>query len=120
MRNHGPGRNPLFRKRWFADEVITTCVRWYLRFRLSYRDLASIATELGLRCLRQRFFRWVVDTPENSSAAGHASRWSSASLGARTRLYIKVNGAWMFLYRAGAHCRLLPEPNPRPSAARLF
>ena len=30
MRNHGPGRNPLFRKRWFADEVIITCVRWYL------------------------------------------------------------------------------------------
>jgi hypothetical protein len=24
-------RHPLFRRRWFTDEVIITCVRWYLR-----------------------------------------------------------------------------------------
>ena len=28
-------RHPLFRRRWFTDEVIITCVRWYLRFKLS-------------------------------------------------------------------------------------
>ena len=29
-------RHPLFRRRWFTDEVIITCVRWYLRFKLSW------------------------------------------------------------------------------------
>jgi transposase-like protein len=24
-----------------ADDIIITCVRWYLRFKLSYRDLAT-------------------------------------------------------------------------------
>jgi hypothetical protein len=29
MRKHGTSRNPLFAKRWFPDEVIITCVRWF-------------------------------------------------------------------------------------------
>ena len=60
MRDHGPGRNPLFRKRWFADEVIITCVCWYLGFRLSYRDLASIAAELGTAVSPSTILRGVV------------------------------------------------------------
>ena len=27
-------RHPLFRRRWFADDFIITCVRWYLRLNL--------------------------------------------------------------------------------------
>ena len=40
-------RHPLFGRRWFTDEVIITCVQWYLRVKLSYRDLAELARELG-------------------------------------------------------------------------
>ena len=61
-RRHSP-RNPLFRQRWFADGIIITCVRWYLRFKLSYRDLAELARELGVqRC------------PEHDSKMGHTLR----------------------------------------------
>jgi len=61
-RRHAP-RHPLFRQRWFADDIIITCVRWYLRFKLSYRDLAELARELG----RQR-------RPEHSPALGRTLR----------------------------------------------
>jgi transposase-like protein len=40
MGSHRFARHPLFRQRWFTDDVIVTCVRWYLRFKLSYRDLS--------------------------------------------------------------------------------
>ena len=38
-------RGVLFRKRQFAAEVIVTCVRWYLRFSLSLRDVEELMAE---------------------------------------------------------------------------
>ena len=58
-RRHSP-RHPLFRQRWFADDIIITCVRWYLRFKLSYRDLAELARELGVSVAPSTVLRWVV------------------------------------------------------------
>ena len=34
-------RNPLFAGRWFEDDIILLCLRWYFRFKLSYRDLVG-------------------------------------------------------------------------------
>jgi transposase-like protein len=71
-RRHSP-RHPLFRQRWFADDIIITCVRSYLRFKLSYRDLAELARELGVKVGDS----WRVD-----------------------ETYLKVGGQWVYLYRA--------------------
>ena len=38
----------LFKGRHFDREVIVLCVRWYLRFKLSYRDLVEMIAERGL------------------------------------------------------------------------
>ena len=35
-------RNPLFAGRWFEDDIILLCLRWYFRFKLSYRDRVAI------------------------------------------------------------------------------
>ena len=35
-------RNPLFDGRWFEDEIIILCLRWYFRYKLSYRDLVEM------------------------------------------------------------------------------
>ncbi len=124
MRKQGTGRNPLFTKRWFADEVIITCVRWYLRFRLSYRDLASIAAELGIAVSPSTILRWVV-----RYTGEFVSRWSPFELvvGRSWRAdetYIKVKGVWMFLYRAvDAHGRTVASYLSRTrdqAAARIF
>ena len=100
MRKRGTGRNPLFRKRWFSDELIVTCVRWYLRFRLSYRELASLAAELGVAVAPSTILRWVVRYTDE-----FVNRWAPFELpGGRSwradETYIKVRGGWMFLYRA--------------------
>ena len=49
-----------FRQRWFADDIIVTCVRWYLRFKLSYGELAELARELGVSVAPSTILRWVV------------------------------------------------------------
>ena len=38
----------LFAGRHFDWEVIALCVRWYLRFKLSLRDLVEMMAERGL------------------------------------------------------------------------
>ena len=40
-------RNPLFAGCWFEDDIILLCLRWYFRFKLSYRDLVAILGEGG-------------------------------------------------------------------------
>ena len=37
-----------FKWRHYESEIILTCVRWYLRYSLSYRDLEEMMTEQGL------------------------------------------------------------------------
>jgi len=39
--------NP-FKWRHYQGDIILLCVRWYLRYRLSYRDLAEMMRERGL------------------------------------------------------------------------
>jgi transposase-like protein len=42
----------LFKGRHFDREIIILCVRWYLRFKLSFRDLVEMMAERGLSLAR--------------------------------------------------------------------
>jgi IS6 family transposase len=53
-------RPALFRGRHFRDEIIVLCVRWYLRYPLSYRDLEEMMTERGLDVDHSANARWVL------------------------------------------------------------
>jgi len=50
----------LFRGRHFEDVVIVLCVRWYLRYSLSYRDLEEMMAERGLSIDHLTVWRWVL------------------------------------------------------------
>lgn len=41
-------RDELFEDRHFDRETIALCVRWYLRFKFSFRDLVEMMTGRGL------------------------------------------------------------------------
>ena len=48
-----------FKWRHFESELILLCVRWYLRYSLSYRDLEEMMAERGLRVDHTTIYRWV-------------------------------------------------------------
>ena len=52
-------RPAVFRGRHFEDVVILLCVRWYLRYSLSYRDLEEMMAERGLSIDHVTVWRWV-------------------------------------------------------------
>ena len=49
----------MFRGRHFEDVVIVLCVRWYLRYSFSYRDLQEMMAERGLSIDHVTIWRWV-------------------------------------------------------------
>jgi hypothetical protein len=49
----------LFKGRHFDREVVILCVRWYLRFKLSLRDLVEMMAERGLSMAHTTIMRWV-------------------------------------------------------------
>jgi transposase-like protein len=50
----------LFAGRHFDREVIILCVRWYLRYKLSFRDLVEMMAERGLRLAHTAILqRWL-------------------------------------------------------------
>jgi transposase-like protein len=49
----------LFKGRQFDQEVIVLCVRWYLSFKLSSRDLVEIMSERGIALAHTTILRWV-------------------------------------------------------------
>src|SRR3954470_18118681 len=90
----------LFKGRHFDQEIVVLCVRWYLSFKLSSRDLVAIMSEHGLAMAHTTILRWVQHyTPE------FEKRWQryARSVGGSWRMdetYVKVRGEWMYLDRA--------------------
>src|SRR3954452_20684544 len=49
----------LFKGRHFDREIIVLCVRWYLTFKLSSRDLVQMMAERGIALTHTTILRWV-------------------------------------------------------------
>jgi transposase-like protein len=117
-------RSALFRGRHFPDEIILLCVRWYLRYSLSYRDLEEIMTERGLSVDHSTIARWVLRYAPvlNARLRRHVRRPTASWRVDET--YIRVNGQWTYLYRAvdsaGDTIEFLLSPKRDAIAAKLF
>lgn len=75
----------LFKGRHFEREIIILCVRWYLRFKLSSRDLVEMMAERGLTVAHTTILRWVQRFVPSSRNAGTGMPLQPAPLGASTR-----------------------------------
>src|SRR5947209_16370724 len=93
-------RHPLFRQRGFTDDVIITCGRWYLRFKLSYRDLSALAGELGVRVAPSTLLRWVVRYAFEFEQCWQSHERPVGDSWRCDETYLKVKGEWVYLYRA--------------------
>ena len=52
-------RDPMFRYRRHEDDIVVLCVRWYISYRLSLRDLTEMMAERGLELYPSTIWRWV-------------------------------------------------------------
>ena len=75
-------------------------VRWYLTYKLSYRDLMEMAEERGVKVSHTSIYRWVIKFTPDIEAAIRCARKTSGNSWFADETYIKVNGKWKYLYRA--------------------
>jgi transposase-like protein len=52
-------RDPIYRRRRFQSETIEPCQRWYLTYRLNYRDPVEMMAEHGITLSHSTILRWV-------------------------------------------------------------
>ena len=89
-----------FKWRHYQGEIILICVRWYLRYALSYRDLEEMMRERGLSLDHTTIYRWVqAYAPELEKRIRPHLRPTSDSYRV-DETYVKVKGQWKYLYRA--------------------
>jgi transposase-like protein len=90
----------LFSGRHFDREIIILCVRWYLRYKLSFRDLVEMMAERGLQVVHTTIMRWAQRyVPEFEKRWARYLRPSGRSWRV-DETYLKVRGRWVYLYRA--------------------
>jgi IS6 family transposase len=89
-----------FKWRHFEAEIILLCVRWYLRYALSYRDLEEMMAERGLTVDHSTIYRWVQRyAPElEKRCRPHLKACNDSWKVDET--YIKVKKVWVYLSRA--------------------
>src|SRR6516162_6191405 len=93
-------RPVLFRRRHFQDHSILLCVRWYLRYCLTLRDLEELMAERGLRVDHSTIGRWVLRyTPELLKRVRREIRPHNRSWRV-DETYVRVADAWTYLYQA--------------------
>ncbi len=105
-------------------EIILLCVRWYLRYSLSYRDLEEMMRERGLQVHHTTIYRWVQRyAPElQKRCRPHLKATNDSRRVDET--YIKIKGTWTYLYRAvdseGTTLEFLLSPTRDAEAAKRF
>ena len=93
-----PSDNP-FKWRQFEPALILQCVRWYLRYALSYRNLEDMMRERGLCVDHTTIYRWVQRyAPEIDKRCRPFLRRTNDSYRI-DETYVRVAGAWTYLYR---------------------
>ncbi|MBE5253107.1 MAG: IS6 family transposase [Enterobacterales bacterium endosymbiont of Blomia tropicalis] len=95
---------PLIRKAFkrlhYPLDVIAQCVRWYLAYALSLRNLEEMMVERGIIVDHSTLHRWVIRLVP---LLDKAFRRHKRTVGRRWRMdetYIKIKGQWKYLYRA--------------------
>jgi len=89
-----------FKWRHFQPEIILLCVRWYLRYALSYRDLGEMMAERGLSVAHTTIFRWVQQYAPEIDRRSRPHLKPTNDSWRVDETYVKVRGKWMYLYRA--------------------
>ncbi len=89
-----------FKGAHFPQEIILTCVRWYVASPLSTRHVEALMRERGVPVDHATVNRWVVKYSPQLEEAFHRRKRLVRVSWRMDETYIRVKGEWRYLYRA--------------------
>ncbi len=114
----------LFKWRHFEADIILLCVRWYLRYALSYRDLEEMMAERGLTVDHTTIYRWVQHYAPELDKRCRPHLKATTDSWRVDETYINIKKTWTYLYRAvdsqGNTLEFLLSPTRDAEAAKRF
>ena len=90
----------MFKGCHFPSEVILETIRYYLAYKLSYREIEEIQSERGVNVDHATINRWVI---KFAPVLEHKARSKKKPVSTSWRMdetYVKVKGDWLYYYRA--------------------
>jgi len=90
----------MFKGRHIDRSVILLCVRWYLAYSLSLRDLEEMMAERGISVDHATIHRWIVRYSPDLLVLFNRLKRPVTGKWHIDETYIKVRGQWRYLYRA--------------------
>lgn len=87
----------MFKGRHFDATIILLCVRWYLAYGLSFRDLEEMIAERGISVDHSTIHRWVVRYSLQLLDAFNARKRPVTGKWHVDETYIKVKGEGTYL-----------------------
>src|SRR5262245_36764684 len=108
-----------------VKDIILTCVRWYLAYPLSYRQVEELMQEGRVSVDHATINRWVLKYSAQLEEAFHRRKCPVGHSWLMDETYIMVKGEWRYLYRAvdktgQTIAFLLTEQRDEPAATRFL
>lgn len=95
-----PGIGKILKRLHYPLDVILLCVRWYVAYSLSLRNLAEMMAERGIEVDHSSVHRWVIKLVPLFEKAFHRHKRPVGKSWRMDETYVKVKGQWKYLYRA--------------------
>ncbi len=89
-----------FSGRHYPSFIILQAVRWYVSYALSYRNIEEMMKERGFEIDHATLNRWVLEYAPQLEAKSRKYKNSVYGSWRMDETYIKIKGAWRYLYRA--------------------
>ncbi len=120
-----PGIAKVLKRLHYPLDVILLCVRWYVAYSLSLRNLEEMMAERGFEVDHSSVHRWVIKLVPLIEKAFLKRKRSVGKSWRMDESYIKVRGQWKYLYRAVDKARntvdfLLRAHRDKVAARRYF
>ncbi len=90
----------MFKGFQFPRHIILLAVRYYISYKLSYREIEEILAERGIRVDHATINRWVIRFAPIIEANSRRLKRNVVSSWRMDETYIKIKGEWWFYYRA--------------------